>query len=152
MELYDAIREMPLFESFSEQEKQQFTKADLSVRKYQKGDVIIKEGDKHSSLYLLVKGAVSVIKKKDNPLSSLSAGELFGEMSFLTKKPRYTSIIADEDVLVIRMDNDFFQKISRTMADKIKNYLIELLVSRLDEMNKAMTKIAKFATSRSMSD
>ena len=150
MELLNTISSIPLFENFSKEEKQEFVKSDLSVRRFQSGDTIITEGEKHSSLYLLITGSVSVIKNQNMVLSTLKPGELFGEMSFLTKKPRHTSVAATEDSLVIRMDDAFFKKLSPLLSDKIKNFLIEMLVERLDGMNEAMAKIGKYASSRTL--
>jgi hypothetical protein len=66
-------------------------------------------------------------------------------MSFLSKKPRHGNIIATSDVLAIMMDDDILEKISPAMKDKFKDYLIQLLIKRLDKMNEAMLKIANFA-------
>ena len=66
-------------------------------------------------------------------------------MSFFSKKPRHSSVIANETVLAVQMDDIFFSKIDPEIKDKIKNYLIELLVNRLDVMNATLGKIATYA-------
>jgi hypothetical protein len=43
------------------------------------------------------------------------------------------------------MDDSFFSKIDPEIRDKIKNYLIELLVNRLDVMNATLGKISTYA-------
>jgi hypothetical protein len=43
------------------------------------------------------------------------------------------------------MDDIFFRKIDPEIKDKIKNYLIELLVNRLDVMNETLGKISTYA-------
>ncbi len=140
---------MPMFKQFTQEEIKQFIKLKVSHQKFQKGDIIINEGDADSSLFLLIVGTV-LIAKDDNqtPIARLSPGDIFGEMSFLTKKPRHSSAIADEDVLVIRMDDDFFSKIGLSMKDKIKDYFIDLLIARLDRMNEAVASIAEYAHAR----
>jgi hypothetical protein len=54
-------------------------------------------------------------------------------------------VIANENILAIKIDDDFFEKLDPVMRDNIKNYLIELLANRLDSMNEALSKIAKYA-------
>ena len=54
-------------------------------------------------------------------------------------------MIANENILAIKIDDAFFAKLDSAMRDKIKNYLIELLANRLDSMNEALSKIAKYA-------
>ena len=151
MELYELFGNMPMFKNFTQQEIKQFIKLKVYHQKFQKGDVIINEGDDDSSLYLLIVGTVSITKDDNKtPIARLNPGDIFGEMSFLTKKPRYSSAIADEDVLVIRMNDDFFEKTDLVMKDKIKDYFIELLISRLDRMNESVSSIANYAHTRKL--
>jgi CRP-like cAMP-binding protein len=63
---------------------------------------------------------------------------------------RYNTATADEDVLVLKMDDDLFQKIDLVLKNKIKDYFIELLISRLDRMNEAVSSIANFAHTRTL--
>ena len=74
-------------------------------------------------------------------IATLKPGAIFGEMSFLSNKPRSSDVIANEDVLVIKMDNDFFKKINHELKDKVKNYLIELLVERLNNVNESLKEV-----------
>ena len=149
MELYELFGGMPLFKNFTEEEIKQFIRLKASHHRFQKGDVVIKEGDTDSNLYLLIAGAVMITKADHNiPVNRLKPGDVFGEMSFLTKKPRHASAIADEEVLVLRMDDDFFKKIGLDLKDKIKDYFIELLISRLDKMNEVVFSIARIAHTR----
>jgi len=145
------LSEIPMFKNFSEEEKKQFVKMNLSLHRFQEGDIIFKEGELYSSLYLIVKGTVSIKKSGfEVPIAHVTSGNVFGEMSFLTKKPRHSDVIAADDVLVIRMDDSFFEEIGPVMQNKIKDFLMELLISRLDKMNEAISKIAKFAAGRTL--
>ena len=146
MSIYEMIDEMPMFKDFSEKEKKAFADMDHSLHEYKNGDFIIKEGDHFSSIYLLLKGTVLITKSDGDTqirLSKLRAGEIFGEMSYFSKKIRRSNIIANDDVLVIKMDDDFFQKAKPEIRDKVKNYFIELLCNRLDIMNDSIMKISK---------
>ena len=146
MALQDLVNVIPMCSSFTAEEKKNFASLNHSVQGFNEGDVIIKEGEKHSSLYLLINGTLLITKGGDNPtLAELEPGAIFGEMSYFTKKPRYTNVIASSKVMVIRMDDNFFKKITPEMKDKIKNHLLEVLINRLDSMNKALVKISKFA-------
>lgn len=146
MALYDMIENIPLFNKFSEAEKKKFAKLDHSVLAFNKGDTIIKEGEHYTSLYLLIRGSAQVTRTGyDSPIALLKAGSVFGEISFLTRRARQSNVIAHENILALKIDDDFFAKLDATMRDKIKNYLIELLANRLDSMNEALSKIAKYA-------
>jgi len=146
MSIYEMIKNMPIFKSFSDSEIKQFAEMDHSIIEYKQGEILTKEGESSTALYLIIKGSVLVTKTRDNAkirIAKLGPGEIFGEMSFFSKKARNSDITANEEVIVIRMDNDFFQKISPDIKDKTKNYFIELLITRLDMMNDSIMKISK---------
>ena len=146
MSIGEIIQDMLMFEHFSEKEKKEFAAIDHSLLGFNKDDVIIKQGEDCSSLYLLAKGTVLITRiGHPTPLCKLVPGAIFGEMSFFSKKPRHSNVIANEPVLVIQMDDNFFTKIHPDIRDKIKNYLIELLVNRLDIMNATLGKISTYA-------
>ena len=95
---------------------------------FNKGENIIKEGEHDTSLYLLIRGSATVTKKGyGSSVALLTAGSVFGEISFLARKPRQSNVIANENILVIKMDDAYFAKLDSTIQDKINKYLIELL-------------------------
>ena len=146
MPLREMIDEIPMFEKFSEEEKNMLAEMDHSLLEFAKDEMIIKEGDDSTSLYMLIKGTSLITKTTDDAtirLSKLSPGEIFGEMSAFSKKPRQSNVVANDEVLVLKMDDDFFQKVSPDIKDKIKDFLIELLIDRLDNMNDAIMKISR---------
>lgn len=146
MQLINTINDIPMFKRFTEGEKNMFAKLEHSLLGFKKDDVIIREGDAFTSLYLLIKGTVQITKEELSiPIAKLSQGALFGEMSFFTKKPRHSNVIANENVLVLKLDKLFFEKVDSAIRDKIKDYLIELLINRLDSVNESLSKISKFA-------
>ena len=149
MLLHEMIDNIPMCKNFSEEEKKIFVELDHSILNLKKGAVIIKQGEKLSPaypLYVLINGTVLV--EKDGyrrSIATLEPGAIFGEMSFLSNKPRSSDVIANEDVLVIKMDNDFFQKINYELKDKIKNYLIEVLIERLNNVNESLKEVSNVA-------
>lgn len=62
-----------------------------TIKKYQGGDIIFKEGEPSGSAYVIVKGSVDLTKNsKHGPvlLAKLKTGELFGEMGVIDGSPR----------------------------------------------------------------
>ena len=146
MKLYEMIFEMPMFKNFSEREKKKFAKIEHPFLEFNRGEIIIKEGELSTELYLLVKGTALVTKIEDGVsirLAKLKSGDIFGEMAYYQKKPRRTNVIANESVMVLQLDDQFFKKAGSDTKVKIKDYLIELLCNRLDSMNSSIMKISK---------
>ena len=74
----------------------------LTRKTFNKGEIIVKEGDSDRNLFLLSKGLVSVrihLTESDRykRLITYSAGVTFGEMAFLDGSPRSADVWADEE-------------------------------------------------------
>ena len=67
----------------------------LEPVKFEKNDIIIKQGDEGHIFYIIKSGTVVCqdIKQKSEDLH-LSAGAYFGELALLTTKPRQRDVIA----------------------------------------------------------
>ena len=151
MDLLEMIEDMPMFSEFTVRELKSFSKMDHALEKYNKGDMIAKEGEEDlTSIYLILRGNVLIVKQGESSLirlAKLKPGEIFGEMSYFTKKPRRSGAMANDKVVVLKMDEDFFQKVRPGVRDKVKNYFISLLVNRLDAMNESIMTISKLMRS-----
>jgi CRP/FNR family cyclic AMP-dependent transcriptional regulator len=150
MSLYEMIKDMPMFEKFSDKEKKAFAKMEHTLCEFRQGDIILKDGERLTSIFLLVKGSVLISKTvNDAPirLAKLRPGEIFGEMSFFSHRSRQSNVIANEDVLAIRIDDKFFKNAKPGVKDKINSYFIEVLVNRLDAMNDSIMTISKLVRS-----
>ena len=74
-------------------------------------------------------------KPAEVSLAQLVPGSIFGEITLKAKKPRNSSIEADNDVTVFKVDSQLMDQISPEMIIKIKDQIIDLVITRLDEMN-----------------
>lgn len=150
MSINDKVKDLPVFKHFTDKEKKQLAHIGMSILNFEKGELIIKEGDPSTTLYMLVEGSCLITKTRDGTnirLSKLQAGELFGEMAWISQKPRQSNVVANEKSTVLKMDDTFFSNINPEMSNKIKDFLIELLIHRLDHMNEAIMKISKLMRS-----
>jgi len=87
---------IPLFSDFTQEEFNEFTKR-MIISTIPSGKAIIKEGDTGRSVYILTRGEVRVyatIGGKNVDLASLQASDFFGEIAFLTGKPRTATVEA----------------------------------------------------------
>lgn len=147
--LYDMIQKMPLFTHFTEKEKREFAMREHQYLGFEAGGVIVQEGHKSTTMFLLLKGSARVVRGGHEViLARLGPGAVFGELSFLTQRPRFSSVVAEEEVMLLKMDETFFASLHPDMRDKMKNYLIDLLIKRLDAMNESLVRIASFARGR----
>ena len=115
---------------------------------FEKGDYIIKEGEKSNDVYLILKGRIKVSKsgKDENKikiLTILGPGEIIGEMSFFDSSVRSASCIADSKVIVVAFTAEtfseiykvhprWFEQILKSLSKRIINTL-EILKVKVDK-------------------
>lgn len=106
---------------------------------------ILKEDEVDYGFFVLLKGQVSVIRSKPTEVSlaQLVSGSMFGEITMKTKRPRTSSIEADEDVTVFKVDGQLLDQLDPKLIIKIKDQIIDLVISRLDEMNNRLSSFIR---------
>jgi CRP-like cAMP-binding protein len=97
----------PLFRHFSVDEMVAVI-AGLHLLTFQRGQVILREGEPGHSLFMLSSGKVKAFRKgaggKQLPIAVLEEGAFFGEGSILTGRPRTASIVALEECELLELD------------------------------------------------
>src|ERR1041384_2488641 len=76
---------------------------------YQQGDVIFRQGDEGSSLFVIEAGAVEISYgdgRARGVLASLFAGQYFGEFSLFDRSPRSATATAAKPSRLVRLDRD----------------------------------------------
>jgi CRP-like cAMP-binding protein len=100
---------IPLFAGLTQEEFEDFTRM-MTVHTLQPGHVIVKQGDTGKSVYVIASGTVKVHTVSPNgerlDLAVLSPNEFFGEMSFLTGKPRTATVETAEDSVILEVTED----------------------------------------------
>ncbi|EDO49032.1 predicted protein, partial [Nematostella vectensis] len=107
----------------------------VTLTRYRKDNIIMRQGEKGNCFYIILKGSVSVYAKQDGDgeaathheqsvrshkerlllfgaeLSSLRAGRSFGEMVMVDeRKERNTTVIADEATMLISIDEKLYER------------------------------------------
>ena len=92
-----------------------------------KGDIIIRINEPPNGVYYLDSGSVNALDEKGELITTLVAGNVFGEMAYFAKKKRRNAtVIANTDVVVRRISSEKFEtlpiikKIFQKIADKRK--------------------------------
>jgi len=134
-----------LFQNLTE-EQSNFIAASLEQEQfYKKGSKIINEGDTDRSLFLIETGSVRLerLDSEGNPqlLMTISAGEMFGELSLLTGLPRTASAVANEDSVIFELKEGSFNSLIRQFQN-LRVKLALLVEQRLKENQKVNLELS----------
>jgi hypothetical protein len=84
-------------------------------------EVIFREGDPGSELYLIIQGTVDIVKDygtdQSANLSRLGEGSCFGEIAVLDESPRSATAVAAEDCTVLGLGGDRFKELIYDMPE-----------------------------------
>jgi cAMP-dependent protein kinase regulator len=100
---------IPLFASLTQMEFMEFAGL-MTVHTLGPGHIVVREGDKGKSVYIIASGSVKVyttmLSGERVDLAKLWPGEFFGEISFLTGKPRTATIETLEDSTILEVTEE----------------------------------------------
>ncbi len=139
-EILKLMSDIPFFKPFTLKEKKVMASIDTHIVEFHKGDYVIRQGEKDSTIFVLLKGSLAITKDEvpDAELNTLNAGSMFGEVPLITGKSRSTNVIAKKKVIVLKMDSYLLKTLDPAILNKFKDHLLKILIGRLDEMNTAM--------------
>jgi len=128
--LANALAVSPIFRPFQRGERKLLMER-FRAREVADGEVIIREGQASDGLYVLLEGAVDVVKRKDAQdvvVGHLREGDLFGEMSCLRKAPASASIVVRRSGTLLRLPRKDFDELVVTYPQ-----ILELVASLSEE-------------------
>lgn len=106
----------------------------FKLNTFKKDDIVIRKGDPGGNFYIIITGSVNVINDAGITISSLSKGDVFGEMSLICNEPVSATIQVAEDTSILYIDQKNFRKIMDHYPD-IQLYFSRLMAGRLSRSN-----------------
>ena len=132
------MRTLPFFKDFPENELWEVLKISKWA-KFKPDTALIKEGDKGDSFFILAGGYV-VVTRGGKKLSVLSAGDCFGEMSYLAKRDsRSATVTTTSDCIVMKIRADELRAASLSCRRLFDEKFLNTLVDRLEAANQQIS-------------
>ena len=148
------LRKVPIFMSMNDDELSLLSESCKRIH-FKDGEMIIKQNEPGSSLYIVADGVVSVQLDVENGhrkiVSKLGVGDFFGEMSLMTGEPRTANIIAESPTVTINVEKEIIKKLFAnnthffdTVSDILAKRKIDLENIKVmgSENNKAVKSLA----------
>lgn len=132
----NVLDKVAFFDDLSATEKRQLAGFNWCFVVYEAGDYLTDEGSLDKRFFILLSGQVNIIKGTQKQLlTQLKAGEILGEISFLTNEPRTASIAAATQCSALVINQELLDELTIEMREKLKNQIILKMAQRLNRMN-----------------
>lgn len=137
------------------------------VKTFEPGQVIFKEGEPGSEMFIIIQGEVEIRKRTSasttKTLITLHTGDIFGEMAIIEKKPRSAMAIATKATRMLVMNEalfdtmigrnpDFAKKMVLILSERVRkaNAIIQNL-SATNRQNQILGGLKQFAGEKGIS-
>ncbi len=104
--LSNLMNHAPLFAPFNRNDRRELVQK-FRARDVKRGDVLVREGQTSDGLYVVLSGEVEV-EVKGTRIAALKEGQLFGEMSLLTRTPASATVRASRHTSLLRLPKQDF--------------------------------------------
>ena len=127
----DYIHHAPFFQNFTREQVKELLTA-CTITKFPKGKVIVAEGDIDDTFYIILSGNAT-IRKNGVDVATISTGECFGEMAYISGQARTATVLAGTDCILTKinaslMDKSsteiqllFYKNFSRTLVNRFSS-------------------------------
>jgi CRP/FNR family transcriptional regulator, cyclic AMP receptor protein len=108
-----ALRRIKLFADLEEAQLESFLRYLEEVRCPQFSH-IVRQGQRGDAMYLVLEGevrALTIVEGKESTLTTIVAGDWFGEISLLDHGPRSVDVIANKDSVLLKLSSDAFERL-----------------------------------------
>jgi hypothetical protein len=113
-----------------------------NVEAFGPGDIVIKEGTKGTSAFIVLSGAVEVLKRsgnKDILVATLGEGQVFGEMGLIEDRPRSATVKAITELRLRVISREGFNE----LLQKKPSVLIPIIKSLFERLRQASELFAE---------
>ncbi|NDK19980.1 cyclic nucleotide-binding domain-containing protein [Candidatus Gracilibacteria bacterium] len=118
-----------IFEGLTQKEIAYFIMMSETIA-FGEGDTIMLEGDKSDDrAYLIESGSVDIYRQGEK-LTTLHAGDIFGEMALITNEPRSAKVVSNcptevlafnrEEFLMLYKQSDLYEEIKKKILLRVK--------------------------------
>lgn len=128
--LSNLMQSSALFRPFSKSDRRDLVQK-FRARDVRRGETMIHEGKTSDGLYVVLSGEVDV-QVKGRKVASLREGEVFGEMSLLTRSAATASVTAARHTSVLRLPREDFDRLILSHPQ-----ILEHVAELTDERQKA---------------
>ncbi len=126
------LQEIPLFAGVPRRQVRKIASL-TSESRFRPGTAIVKAGDRGSDFFVVLEGTASVVRPHGLPSISIGPGSYFGEIALIDGDVRSATVLAETDVLCLRLSRAPFLRMLK-QEPEIALALLRQLAGRVREL------------------
>lgn len=130
-----ALAATPLFAGLSKRQVRELAR-NSGVATYPAGESIVKEGAAGTVFYLILDGAVKVVRN-GRTVGRLGSGNFFGEMSLLDGAPRTADVVTEAPSRLLSLSRSEFRTMLRSDG-RLALRIMEAMAGRLRQLERPL--------------
>ena len=145
----DLLRKIPMFAKMETSKLKLLAFASEMVS-FQDGDIVFNNGDIADYAYVIMEGAVDIITETDKgPIVTvtLSQNQLIGELGLLNNTPRIATLLANGNLLAMKITAEMFFRILRENSEVALD-VIRMLSDKVARTNEQLELALRQANQR----
>ena len=127
----DELKQIAVLQDLDSEARARLAAA-LEEKNYTEGELVFAEGDPGDSMYFIARGGVRIEKHSQSgqpakTLAVLEAGDYFGEMALLDRKPRSAAAVASGNTRILRLSKPSFDEIQQKHSAAAMSVLFAMI-------------------------
>lgn len=127
--LANVVRANPLFGALQPAQRWALSMA-FTPTPFAQDQVLVEEGAPGNAVYLLLRGSCRVYLQAGGTFPDLKEGDVFGEISVVSRMPATASVAAKDAGVVLKVDADTFRRILAS-NDEVRTKVLRLASERM---------------------
>ncbi|HVB12189.1 MAG TPA: cyclic nucleotide-binding domain-containing protein [Nitrososphaerales archaeon] len=132
------LEHVPLFSSLKKPHLKKLVEAS-TIRSFDAGEFITKQGDAGVAFYLILEGQVEV-RRSNRSLAKLGEGQFFGELTLIDNHPRTADVVAIDRSKCLLLSSWTFHGLVKANPD-IALALLKEMAQRLRKTDEALSDL-----------
>ncbi len=133
-EQFSLLRRLKFFHDFSHAEIHEVMRAS-HWQDYAAGEEIVREGELDDRFYIIVSGNCAV-ERHGQTMGTLSAGDCFGETSYVPGAKRTATIRAADTVTALKVSSTLLEQVSASCQLRFNRVFLRSLIGRLQNADR----------------
>jgi len=116
----------------------------LQPTAFHKGETLFDQGDSGDRMYFIEEGEIELFRD-EKPLTTLSRGDILGEIAIITKAPRTAKAVAKHHVVAWMLTSEEFERL-KAFSPELEEATRKITSERLEDLGRHDRKVKHEAT------